>query len=205
MRTIRRNVFETNSSSEHSLCIDTNFSDSQLRGSKYFKDRIAAEKSAVKEHFDKNTGKYVLSRFPGLHFGKQDTFERKIHYVLYLLVVSGPHANERNPDHHLLEYRNNYEDDSFTGESANVILHTYYKDLVDRLAKYISDTFGVKCTDVAFPTSSKKQVYCNDELDHQVRWDSDFVQGEDGEVRFGGMTLFDIITTENVCIDYQFC
>ena len=201
MRIIRSNVFETNSSAEHALCIDTRLSaDTDVMD--YMTRSYEHEKKLIASKINNKTNEYVIPKDPDFDYGMQDTFEVKMNYILYLLVLAGVTDEDRSDT---VEYNKRMDDDSFTGTSANRILHTYYKDLVDRLVKYINDTYKIKCTDIVFPTAPKKAVYCRDNLNHQIKWDSSFKRGKDGEIMFDGVSLFDIITTENINIEYAFC
>ena len=196
MRVIRQNMFETNSSSEHSLGIASWKPIDIL--SRISSDYGQHDREDIKRYVNKETKTFEIPKIPDLDYGKILDFSNKLIYVFYLLVI-GNHGS-------MLNWGGaDYNGDGFTATSANKILSKYYKKFINRITKFIRDEYGIDCTDIKFKMNKKDRRNCYSGLDHGVLYDCGFDDNNGDPIGLHGMSLFDILTNDGLYFDYQFC
>ncbi len=191
MRTIRQNVFETNSSSEHTLVL------SPVENGKSLQKEI----KAIKKHLLENIkdGMYVIDpdRIWNLNFGEFKTFEDKFLFVFVLLLLSGECGKK-------LMTKRMWENECFTISKANKIFPETNKDFVKKICKWMEDMSGVECRGIKIGdrlnTSGKIMKQCHWDVNHQSLYDAQ------SEENLGlKEDIFTVITTIGMTISYEFC
>jgi len=186
MKTIRTNVFETNSSSTHSVVLRP-----------INMEMIRAAKNGVAVFgtfpFCENKKMLVLDKKPGFEFGVYTTFYEKLNYVVCLLLSK--YDNEL----HRRDKNDWWDNDSFDLSKANKILNTHYKDFCDKIAKYVSRRYEIDCETIGYLASAGKGGRTGSfNFDHEVLCD---VGEPDLHLK---MDLVELITTEGLAILYEF-
>lgn len=191
MRTIRQNVFETNSSSEHTLVL------SPVENGKSLQKEI----KAIKKHLSENIkdGMYVIDpdRIWNLDFGEFKTFEDKFLFVFVLLLLSGECSKK-------LMTQRMWENECFTISKANKVFPETNKDFVKKICKWMEDMSGVECRGIKigdrFNASGKKLKRCHWDINHQSLYDAQ------SEENLGlKEDIFTVVTTIGMTISYEFC
>lgn len=191
---IRSNVFETNSSAEHTVCLNPFWRQTENAMYKDLMARIKWTAADIKKHINKKTGVYEIPRNLEFEYGKYEDFTEKLNYIIFLCVM-------RHRDMLVMRKNDGWGDEEgFTSTSANKVLKNEYSDFIQKLVKHINDVYGLYCTDIQFKAAEKGEGrYCTGELNHQITFYTD--------ERFFGLDFdpYDIITTDGLEIDYQFC
>lgn len=189
MRTIRKNVFETNSSSTHSVVLrPAHLIDPIDRHRKNGKPQLFTYYDSFSYCPKKKM--LVLERMPDFHFGVIESFYDKLNYVVYLLLYR--HSSE-------LIDKWEWDDIHFTVTKANMVLNEHYSDFVKRIAEHASKKFGVDVQTIGFLSEpGRGGRKCSFGLDHEVLSDS---QEEDLGIHHD---LYDLITTDGLAILYEF-
>ena len=185
MRTIRANIFETNSSSTHSVVlrpIDMDMIKAAKNGRFTFGAFPFCEEKKM----------LVLDKEPGFEFGIYEGFYEKLNYVVCLLLYR--HYDE------LFSKKRSWDDDNkFTTAKGNLILNTYYKDFIEQIAKYASGRYKIDCKTIGYlPKPGKGGRMCTFHFDHEVLNDTDENNLHLRE------DLVRIVTTEGLAIKYEF-
>ncbi len=185
MKTVRSNIFETNSSSTHSVVlrpIDPTIVDAVKKG-----------RCTLGEFpFCKEKKMLVLDKDPRFEFGVYQTFYKKLNYVVCLLLYR--HSNELYPDN-----KDYWDDSSFNLSNANKILDRHYKEFCNQIAEYVSKRYNIDCKKIGYLSSLGKGGRTgNFNFDHEVLSDT-----SEDDLHLG-VDLFKVITTEGLAIYYDF-
>lgn len=191
MITIRKNVFETNSSSEHTLVL------SPINDEKEFK----REYDMIKLHLAHNIkdGFYVIDpdKIDGLTYGRFTEFEDKFLFVFVLLLISGRCGQKLMTER---MWENNY----FTISKANSVFTQCHKQFVKKICKWMEDVSGIECKGIKIDNYShqreKNVTKCFWDINHQSLYEA-------GEEDNCGLKedVFTVITTIGMSIVYEFC
>lgn len=203
MKIIRHNIFETNSSSTHSIVIrpinmDIAIDPNDIRRTLTACAADTSNPNVVEVSdafgsilFCKGKKMLVLDRDPGFEFGVYATFYEKLNYIVCLLLHK--HGNE------LYTHRQMWDDTSFNISKANRILNKYHKDFCDKIAQYVSMRYKIDCTSIGYLLrSGKGGRKGNFHFDHEVLNSAD---DDNFSLR---EPVFKVITTEGLAIKYEF-
>lgn len=181
MKIIRNSVFETNSSSTHSLSIypiDNPFDLSDetqydsLDGLKVVNDAI------------------VLPKNLDIEYGYMSTFREKLNYIVAILI-------RMNMD--IVGVDGEY--DTFDCYKANAMLLEKYPDFVKKITDYVSDVTGKPCNRISFVMKNGKSNHKGSiTIDHGVLECADCDKDTFG-LKFD---LADIVITDGIWIYYEF-
>ena len=189
MKTIRQNVFETNSSSTHSVVLrPARLIDLVDRRRKNGKPKLFTYYDKISYCPKKKM--LVLERMPNFQFGVYETFYDKLNYVVYLLLYS--HSED-------LIDKWDYDDVHFSVAKGNKVLNEHFSDFVKRIAEHASKKFGVDVQTIGFlPEPGTGGRICRFNFDHDVL-------SESHEENLGiHHDLYDLITTDGLAIKYEF-
>lgn len=191
MRTIRKNVFETNSSSTHSVVLRPNVLFDPCSRKRGKKDLLSCYENVP---YCPEKKMLVLKRETDFSFGTYYTFYEKLNYIVYLLLYR--HAEELFTDKKDWDW----SDMRFSVERGNAILDEHYHDFVKRIAEFASKRYDIDCETIGFvPERGKGGDKCFFTFDHEVLYDS---HEEDLGIHYDP---FDLITTDGLAIHYEFC
>lgn len=191
MITIRKNVFETNSSSEHTLVLSPveNATD------------LDEETAHTKRHLRLNikNGAYVVDpdRIVSLDFGEFITFEDKFIFVLVLMLLSKTCGKR-------LMTASMWERDEFSIKKANKIFNVVHKSFVKKFCKWANEMSGKECDRIEIGNYSehleKEIKKCGFNLNHQALYTAN--DEENYGLKADPLT---VITTFGMNILYEFC
>jgi len=191
MITIRKNVFETNSSSEHTLSLSPV---EDVRS-------LNEESDLTIDHLRRNikNGEYIIQpdRIYNLDFGLFTSFADKFTFVFVLMLLSKKCGDR-------LMTPRMWENDQFTISKANRIFNQTHKAFVKKLCAWMTDLSGKECHAIKIGTWSdvfeKNVKRCAFNINHQAMYAAN-------EEKDYGLKIdpFIAITTFGMNIVYEFC
>lgn len=175
MRTIRKSVFETNSSSTHSLTMWP------------VNDMEDYQKKAYFHGLHVSDGAIELPHDLDIEFGNMVTFVEKLKYIVAIMIKSN--SFELGMDW----------DGAFDCRKANRLIQEKYPEFVKKVTEYVQNVTGKPCNRISFFTKNSKDYMRSVDLDHGV------LEMSEDDNNFGlDMDPADIVIIDGIQICYEF-